>query len=298
MNVLSLFDGISCGQIALNRSGIKYDNYYASEIDKYAISIVEKNYPHTKHLGDVSNIRREDLPNIDLLIGGSPCQSFSFAGSRSGMTTRDNVEILELEQYLQLKEDGFEFQGQSYLFWEYVRLMVELKPKYFLLENVKMETKWKNVITKIMGVEPVLINSNLFSAQNRQRLYWTNIPIGELPDKCDLYLRDIVDEGGEKYPLTVKHHAAFLKNYKWRCCELDEKSKPLLASYYKQPPHCPYIRSTISESGFRRLSPLECERLQTVPDGYTDYVSDTQRYKTLGNGWTVNVISHIFDGLK
>jgi site-specific DNA-cytosine methylase len=298
MNVLSLFDGISCGQIALNRSGIEYYNYYASEIDKYAISIVEKNYPHTKHLGDVSNIRCEDLPKIDLLIGGSPCQSFSFAGSRSGMTTRDNVEILELEQYLQLKEDGFEFQGQSYLFWEYVRLMVELKPEYFLLENVKMESKWKNVITKIMGVEPVLINSNLFSAQNRQRLYWTNIPIGELPDKCDLYLRDIVDEGGEKYPLTVKHHAAFLKNYKWSCCELDEKSKPLLASYYKQPPHCPYIRSTISESGFRRLSPLECERLQTVPDGYTDYVSDTQRYKTLGNGWTVNVISHIFDGLK
>jgi len=139
MNVLSLFDGMSCGQIALNRAEIFYDNYYASEIDKYAISVTQKNYPNTKHLGNVKEIDYSKLPKIDLLIGGSPCQSFSFAGKQKGMTTKDNVEILTLEHYLQLKNNGFEFQGQSYLFWEYMNTLTILKPKYFLLENVKNE---------------------------------------------------------------------------------------------------------------------------------------------------------------
>jgi len=295
MNVLSLFDGMSCGQIALNKNGVVPKNYFASEIDKWAIQITQKNFPSTQQLGDVRGIWANSLPKIDLMIGGSPCQNFTFSGKRQGMVTKSKMEILDLNHYLELKEIGFEFDGQSYLFWEYVRLLNETNPKYFLLENVKMESKWRNIISNVIGLEPILINSNLFSAQNRQRLYWTNIPITKIPTNCNTVIRDIIDpQSGENYPLSVKHHQAFLKSYKWKHCELDSKSKPLLATYYKQPPHCPYIPCNKSESGFRRLSPIECERLQTVPDNYTEGVSDTQRYRMLGNGWTVDVIAHIF----
>jgi len=300
-NVLSLFDGMSCGQLALKKSGIEYDNYYASEIDSHAIKITQKNFPNTIQLGGVIDVKASELPKIDLLIGGSPCQSFTFAGKRVGMTTKDRVDILSLDQYLSLKEQGFEFEGESYLFWEYIRVLKEVKPKYFLLENVRMEKKWKDLISSVIETEPVFINSNIFSSQNRQRLYWTNIPIEELPLDSKLLLKDIVlkdEEIGRKFDLSYKHHHAFLKSYKWKHCELNQKSKPLLASYYKQPPHCPYIPCKESESGFRRLLPIECERLQCVPDGYTEGVSNTQRYKMLGNGWTVDVIAHIFKGLK
>ncbi len=297
MNVLSLFDGMSCGQIALNRSGIKYDNYFASEIDKWAIQVTQKNYPNTIQLGDVSKVDGDSLPTIDLLMGGSPCQSFSFAGKRKGMTTKDNIEIVNFDKYLQLKNEGFEFEGQSYLFWEYVRLLKNKKPKYFLLENVKMETKWKDIISDILQVDPVFINSNMFSAQNRQRYYWTNIRVEEIKNKNQTTLKDIVDKDSKDLQLTSKHHKGFLRSYNWKHSELNQKSRPILASYYKQPPHCPYIKSDLSESGFRRLSPLECERLQTVPDNYTLGVSNSQRYKMLGNGWTVDVITHIFKGL-
>ena len=175
MNVLSLFDGMSCGQIALNRVGIEYENYFASEIDKYAIQVTMANYPNTKQLGSVVDLDGYSLPKIDLLIGGSPCQSFSFAGSRKGMSTIDEQEILTLKHYLQLKSEGFQFEGQSYLFWEYMRILNEVKPKYFLLENVMMGEKWERILSKAIGVNPVCINSSLVSGQNRQRLYWTNI---------------------------------------------------------------------------------------------------------------------------
>ena len=150
MNVLSLFDGMSCGQIALNRLGIKIDNYFASEIDKYAIEVTKANYPGTQHIGSVVNVDGYSLPKIDLLIGGSPCQSFSFAGKRKGMSTKDEQEILTLEHYLQLKAENYEFEGQSYLFWEYMRLLNEVKPKYFLLENVVMAEKWEKILSKII----------------------------------------------------------------------------------------------------------------------------------------------------
>ena len=299
INVLSLFDGISCGQVALRRLGIGIEKYFASEIDTHAIKVTQKNHPETIHIGSVTDVSAKSLPAIDLLIGGSPCQSFTFAGKRSGMVTKDSIEITTLSQYLDLKSQGFEFEGQSYLFWEYVRVLNEAKPKYFMLENVRMEKKWKDIITNTVGVEPVLINSNIFSATNRQRLYWTNIPIDELPSPSNLVLRDIAEEAqSTKYQLTKKHHEGFLRSYKWKHCELDSKSKPLLASYYKQPPHCPYIPCGISESGFRRLTPKECERLMGLPDGYTDSVSDTQRYKSTGNGWQVDTVMHLFKNIK
>ena len=138
MNVLSLFDGMSCGQIALDKLGIKVDNYFASEIEKDSIKVTQSNYPDTKQIGSVTDVKSDDLPNIDLLIGGSPCQGFSVAGKRKGSTTKEGIDVTNLEQYLELKELGFEFDGQSFLFWEYVRLLKETKPKYFLLENVRV----------------------------------------------------------------------------------------------------------------------------------------------------------------
>lgn len=312
LRVLSLFDGISCGQLALQRAGIPVDTYYASEIDKYAIEITQKNFPKTVQLGDIRDIsyrngvlhtkyNNYNIDNIDIIIGGSPCQSFTFAGKQEGMVTETNIEITNLGQYLKLKEKGFKFKGQSYLFWEYVRLLQEIHPTYFLLENVKMQKHWQDIITKTVGVNPIHINSELLSAQRRNRLYWTNINNGnvETPNDLGLLLKDVIrDDDNNNYHLSKKHHQAFLKSYKWTPNYLNEKSKPLLASYYKQPPHCPYIPCNKSESGYRMLSPIECERLQTLPDNYTDGISKTQRYKCIGNGWTVDVIAHILSYLK
>jgi DNA (cytosine-5)-methyltransferase 3A len=282
MNVLSLFDGISCGQVALNRMDVTYDNYYASEIDKHAIQITQHNYPNTIQLGDVTNIKGDDLPKIDLLIGGSPCQSFSNAGNGSG------------------------FEGKSGIFWEYVRLLEELKPTYFLLENVKMKKEWIKIITEAIGVEPIKINSNLLSAQNRERLYWTNIPNITQPENKNIFIEDILDdEFDEKYWLKLRNSELLrnkvdLTNTPNVCCidvynkkfKVDRKSPTLTL------PHHNSLR--LYQNGrIRKLTPEECEKLQTLPVGYTNTgVSDIHRYSSIGNGWTVDVIAHIFGGLK
>ena len=423
MNILSLFDGMSCGQQALQRAGITVDNYFASEIDKFAISVTMANFPNTKQLGSVTQVDGYSLPKIDILIGGSPCQSFSFAGKRKGMSTKDEQEILTLEHYLQLKSEGYEFEGQSYLFWEYMRLLNEVKPKYFLLENVMMGEKWERVLSKAIGVNPIEINSALVSAQNRRRLYWTNIGhepgglFGDLvckiqqPKDKGILLKDILESDvDEKYFLSEKMLSYFTKNdidcknknvgFRFSPNEGNEKGKsittkeggrmennyiihntmPRLGDTKKggtghlsrndgktycldtgntnaveivamrgrgdeniqqlEPRHdgktnCltsvqkdnlvmqlnpskesggkqPYQQNRIyhvdgitpalcafksdlliNTSRIRRLTPIECERLQTVNDGYTAHVSDSQRYKMLGNGWTVDVIAHI-----
>jgi len=397
MNVLSLFDGMSCGQQALQRAGIKVDQYFASEIDKYAIKVTMANFPDTKQLGSVVDVDGYSLPKIDILIGGSPCQSFSFAGKRKGMATKDEQEILTLDHYLQLKKEGFEFEGQSYLFWEYMRILNEVKPKYFLLENVMMGEKWEKVLSKAIGVKPIMINSSLVSAQNRQRLYWTNIglePQGlfgdlesiiEQPKDQGVLLKDILENiVDKKYFLSEKMIAGFEKhkerhnerksdfgyspkngNDKGNClrangalCPTDNmieirqiiqinqskesggvqpyqqnriydcngispalcanKSDLLvygcdyrtdeglrirdngksgtLAARARNDESCGQLASINSK--IRRLTPVECERLQTVTDNYTNHVSDSQRYKMLGNGWTIDVIVHILNYLK
>ena len=307
MNVLSLFDGMSCGQIALNKLGIKYDNYFASEIDKYAIQVTQKNYPNTKQIGSVTEVKGEDLPKIDLLFGGSPCQSFSRVGDGSG------------------------FDGKSKLFWEFVRVLKETKPTYFLLENVVMKKEWKQVITDALGVEPIAINSRLVSAQNRPRLFWTNIPnIGQPVDE-NISLKDILDLVVEdKYYLTDKGSSYITNNERLKkkftalnggktltlmsqynqskngtflCVDgngrIDsEKTGTLTQRYYKGVENYGSNPFLLTNHKFRKLTPVECERLQTVPENYTDCVSDTQRYKMLGNGWTVDVIAHIFKNLK
>ena len=278
MNVLSLFDGISCGQIALNEAGIEFDNYYASEIDKDCIKVTMKNYPDTIQLGDVLELNSSNLPKIDLLFGGSPCQGFSFAG----------------------KQLNFDDE-RSKLFFEFVRLKNELKPKYFLLENVRMRQEFQDVISEYMGCKPVEINSKRFVPQNRPRLYWTNIPIKDIED-VDCCLSDILlpdeTEFLDKFKLSEKgiDYMSRLRNGKprwdYHTNPLNGNAACLTANMYKGIPY-----GVIKEK-MRRLHPIECERLQGVPDNYTDNVSNSQRLKAIGNGWTVNVIRHIFEGLK
>ena len=304
MNVLSLFDGMSCGQIALNRVGIKYDNYFASEIDTHAMKVATSNYPNTIQLGDVKNVNVDNLPTIDLMFGGSPCTDFSFAGRARGMVTTDNIEITDLETYLRLKEEGFEFVGQSYLFWEYVRILKEVKPKYFLLENVRMSERWKKVISDTLGVEPIKIDSRLVSAQKRQRLYWTNIPNVEVPENRGITVKDILmDRNDPRFKLEIptQKRIAYMEgrakrgflNKKLYITKDTEKSECIVATVYKSMREFVYQ----DENGLRFLTDIELERLQTVPDNYTNYVSKTQRRKMLGNGWTVDSIAHIFSYL-
>ena len=396
MNVLSLFDGISCGQVALERAGIKVDNYLASEIDKYAIQVTQKNHSNTIQLGDVKEIKGKDLPMTDLFIGGSPCQGFSFAG----------------------KQLNFEDE-RSKLFFEYVRLLEETKPKYFLLENVRMKKEYQDVITSYLGVEPIEINSALVSAQNRKRLYWTNIPNVTQPEDKGIMLWDIVHENEFTFVDREKNHAIlasigrttpreyFKKNQGQMVFEfnvnpsgsgmngrvysvdklksntlttnkgegqkiavplaeyivpfdktlkiLDKEVERGKVGYFRKDSQAnrvyyihdkaitlcgdagggaakmgQYLFGCITpdrvnkrqngqrfndgkkfytltaqdqhgiliEGYIRKLTPIECERLQTLPDNYTEGISNTQRYKCLGNGWTVDVIAHILRGIK
>jgi DNA (cytosine-5)-methyltransferase 3A len=330
MNVLSLFDGISCGMVALERANIKVDEYYASEIDKYANIISEKNYPGIIRLGDVAKIEYDKLPKIDLLIGGSPCQGFSFAGK-------------------QLNFDD----PRSKLFFEFVKAKDILKPKYFLLENVRMKKEYQDIISNLLGVEPIMINSSLVSGQDRKRFYWTNIiapgPLNII-DK-NILLKDIVHENNnEKFDLE-KYIVPFDKTL----IILDQEVKRRKIGYYGSDSQRNRIytihdksvtlvgnaggrgaktglylfgcitpdrlnkrqngqrfndgkkfytltaqdkHGIIIDGYIRKLTPIECERLQTLEDNYTKNVSNNQRYKMLGNGWTVDIIAHIFRNLK
>ena len=351
MNVLSLFDGMSCGQIALNKAGVKYDHYFASEIDHYAMAVTRENYPHTTQLGDVSKIQFNLPLKVDLLMGGSPCQGFSVAGKQLDFN-----------------------DPRSKLFFEFVRLKDKLKPKYFLMENVPMKQESQDIITKYLGVKPITINSSLFSAQNRKRLYWTNIPFDIPTEDKGIVLQDILEDGianeamtnklGKSHCITARYNGAVWWNSiqrKQRTMvqvgeadnikgfdsikriyspsgkaptlttmqgghrepkvavgrivnrRLDENGirkdnqleLPLsrqLEYHYKGKTNCltTFTKDNVVVEGmqWRKLTPLECERLQTVPDNYTNHVSNSQRYKMLGNGWTVDVIAHIMKGLK
>ena len=389
MRVLSLFDGMSCGRIALERMGITPSAYYASEIDKYAIQVSRANYPDTIHVGDVTELKESDLPKIDLLFGGSPCQGFSFAGG-------------------QLAFDD----PRSRLFFEYVRLLRALQPRYFLLENVNMKQIYQDVISEHLGVKPIRLNSNLVSAQNRDRLYWTNIPVRSIPENKHIYLKDILEDGFTDREKAHCIDANYFKGGNLRTYfeksrrqlvfdfdapsesglilagEADLNGHDIIKRVYhpdgKAPTLCssqggnqepkilqvprgknqggikaqdgkvPTISGSawehnnfvvyggsfrgryrlngvrqdhkikvsgmteqelelredgksnslttvekdnvavnVDELRWRKLTPIECERLQTVPDNYTAHVSNTQRYRMLGNGWTVDIICHL-----
>lgn len=236
LKVLSLFDGISCGMVALERAGIQVDRYVAYEIDKYAIQVSRKNYPQIEQCGDVTTADFTQYEGFDLLIGGSPCQDLSVA-----------------------KIGGKGLKGEkSSLFYHYLRALQECKPKYFLLENVaSMKNEERDKISEFLGVQPVAINSNLVSALERNRYYWTNIPGITQPEDKGLFFSDVQEtDVEERYFFTQKTYESMEK-----------------------------------------ILQIEAERLQTLPDGYTDGISNTQRYKCLGNGWTVDVIAHILKGL-
>lgn len=329
---MSLFDGMGCGQIALRELGIKVDKYYASEVDRHAIAQARLNFPGTVHLGDVRGVSARDLPPIDLLIGGSPCTDFSFAGRRRGMATVANEQATTLDRYMELKRDGFEFVGQSYLFWEYVRILRECREKnpgvLFLLENVEMGRDRERVIDEAVGVRGVHINSALVSAQNRRRIYWMNIRtrsvglfgdlVADIPQPANrgIVLRDILEpEVPERYFLSQRAVE--------RLMEYNRRNE-LLGNGFRAEPALPSGKADCltvggkrskdlvmqlngsKESGgkqpyqqlqttrIRRLTPTECARLQTIPDWYRWECSETQQYRMLGNGWTVEVIKHIF----
>ena len=289
MNVLSLFDGISCGLVALKRNQIPIQNYYACEIDKYAIKVSKHNNPEIQHLGSVIGL----VPpkNIDLLIGGSPCQDLSIAKKgRKGL-------------------DG----ERSGLFWEYVRILKECNPKYFILENVNsMSKESKQTITEALGVEPIMIDASLVSAQSRKRLFWTNISVKGLPKDKGILLKDILQDAevddrmvsnGKSYTLTASYNGAIVENSikrkqrtMVRIKEL-EKSTAQAHRVYSIESKSPTLSNggggLIKTDFIRKLTPIECERLQGLPDDYTKEVSNTQRYKCLGNAFNVDVICFI-----
>ena len=287
MKILSLFDGISCARVALERAGIPVEIYFSSEIEEKPIEISKKNYPDIIQMGDITKLHFEQS-KFDILLGGSPCQSFSLAGNKTG------------------------FDGKSGLFWEYIRILKEVNPKYFILENVKMKQEWRDVISEALGVKPIEINSSLVSGQSRKRLYWTNIPNITQPKDKEIFLEDILEkEVDEKYFLTESQIKTINRNFgsKGKTIVLEDslieeitypsrinqkvgkiKSPTLVAAMGMGGGNVPVI---IKDGRIRKFTEIECERLQTLPDNYTQGVSSTSRYKAIGNGWTVDVVAHI-----
>lgn len=290
MKVLSLFDGMSCGQIALQKAGFKVEKYQAAEIDKYAIAITKKNFPDTIHLGNVFDINYKEI-EADLLIGGSPCTFWSIS-KRDRETSSCGL--------------GYE------LFHQYEIALKTVKPKYFLYENnFGIHQDIQDAISEALGVQPILIDSALFSAQRRKRLYWTNIPFC-MPEPKKIYVKDILEETDkgqvtgyritrEDEPLTdttLRIGSIGKGGQGQRIYSINGKSVNLTANGGGQGAKTGlYLIDYKGEKIVRKLTPLEAERLQTVPDGYTEGVSDTQRLKMIGNGWTVDVIAYILSGM-
>ncbi len=293
MQVLSLFDGMSCGQLALCQLGIPIAKYYASEIDKYAIAVTQANFPNTIQVGDVCALDPKDFADVDLIIGGSPCVGFSVAG----------------------KGEGFQ-DPRSALFFEFVRLVKAIQPKYFLLENVRMKKEWLAIISEQLGVEGICINSALVSAQNRVRYYWTNIPNVTQPADQGILLKDVLEldcELCKKTPVHNKINQAKVDNMQpgdiaatqinnsknfGNAVNVDGKAFTLRASNPNGVVAKEKNKETENELHYRKLTTLEAMRLQTVPDDYKMPVSNTQKYKLLGNGFTVAVIQHIFSHME
>ena len=345
LTVLSLFDGIACGLLALKKSGLKVARYFASEIAPNAICVATKNNPEIIELGDITQLYYKNgclytptatynVGHIDLICGGSPCTNFSSIGYANGMLS-GKEEIISLSQYLSLKSKDVVFEGQSYLFWEYCRLLKEIKPDYFLLENVVMAKKWECVISEALGVSPIKINSSLVSAQNRPRLYWTNIKDVSPPDDRGISLNDILCDNADtkdvSHCLTVKRSFPRLiakygyipeKFNAYNASEIKTKARALSRGsmvtsscatllFVAVKNGCHIVNNGVLNGEYKTLLPdgkynirklnlTEIERLQNLPDGYTDVdsMSDQQRISLIGNGWTIDVLAHIFSYIK
>jgi len=289
-NVLSLFDGVACGKLALERAGIEFENYYASEVDPVCIAIAEKNHPDIISLGDVKNWKEWNLEDIDLIMGGSPCQGFACQGS-------------------QLNFDD----PRSKLFFTMIEIIEHYKPKYFLLENVGMRKEWADIITQYIGVEPVHLCSSLVSAQTRKRIYWANWEI-LTPKNANIHLLSILTEndllknpasivGRKINPATGKREDSNPDIPYSQCLQVKMDTSKIGCittvgkdSVLTKLPHGRYPNAFNDyERGidWRYLTPIECERAQTVPDDYTKGYSDSARKALMGNGWTVDMIVHI-----
>lgn len=301
LTVLSLFDGIACGRVALERAGIPVKRYIASEIEPNAIKVAMSNYPDIEQIGDVVKINTKELPEIDILIGGSPCQGFSASGK------------------------GLNFvDPRSRLFFEYVRILKEVRPRYFLLENVKMKKEWSAIISDYLGVEPIEINSSTVSAQNRTRLYWTNIPKVTQPEDRGIKLEDILEDVEWKQPGAIRgrrlnkgvivgrrlnesgHRQDYDKTIPiTQCLEVrrtnTDKSNCITTvdkdNVLTPLPPGRYSDAFKGKLPFRYYTTKEYCRLQTLPDDYLDMIPESQARKALGNGWTVDVIAHILSAI-
>jgi len=304
LNVVGFFDGISCGIEALKRIGIKPRRYYASEIDKHAIQVARNSHPEIIHIGNITNLKGEYFEQIDVALAGSPCQGFSFAGNKLNFN-----------------------DPRSALFFEFARMIKEMKPKYFLLENVPMKKEYQDVISRELGVEPIKIDSALVSAQSRKRLYWTNIPNVGQPEDRGLLLKDILETEGPFEWLSKPRSEYLLKLASLpgsvRKRTLKEELSPCPVKILPQKGDFIYnnhlgqngvifkkkaatlvcagrhhvVSSLDGELRVRKLTAVECERLQTIRDGFTSLAGKSQRYKMIGNGWTVDVIAHILSCL-
>lgn len=285
MVVLSLFDGISCGRVALDRLGIHVDEYYASEIDKAAIKVATHNYPDTVELGDVCGVKGSDFAGrVDLLIGGSPCQGFSRAGQRKNFD-----------------------DPRSALVMEYVRVLEEVKPRYFMLENVQMPSVWRDKISELLGVEPFYLESALVSAAPRKRFYWTNLPYaGPLQDRGitfgDIRERGVPKDSGfyysEKMLDWIARHSKKTGN-EFKIIEDFDKLPVIVATMSKGCGMSNRFFGIEDVYGLRFVTPLECERCMGLPDGYaSSVVCKTEAYHEVGNGWQVDTIMHLFRGLS
>ncbi len=300
MNVLSYFDGISCGRQVLKELDLKIDIYYSCEINENAISVSNDNFNDIVRLGDLTKVDLESLPIIDLFLGGSSCQDFSMAGLRKGMISEENEEVTTLERYLELKEQGFNFKGESYLFWEYVKTLKFLQEKnkniQFLLENVKMSKKWENVISEAIGCKPILIDSSIHCSTNRKRLYWTNIPQNEILEEKES-LEDILTEG--------------FTNREKGLCLLESCSRPLktpskIARRYflygfwtvifKDKDTYNRLKDDFNlaiEGDVRYLNQKELEKSLCLPNGYTKSVKRDIAAGLIGNAWNIRTVKHI-----
>lgn len=281
MNVLSLFDGMSCGQIALERAKIKVDNYYASEIKPVALKVAKVNYPDTIHVGDVCSLQPNMLPKIDLLIGGSPCQDFSIGKTTSGERLGLNGE-------------------KSKLFYEYLRLLRHIKSKYFLLENVKMLPKAESELNAYLGVKGIHINSKLLSYQNRHRIYWTNIPNFVYPEDKNIDFQDFKDNDYEyikqfKVKKTPSREVMWGNGINGKCPNVTNRKK--VNCLTRKQDRWSNSGLIEFEDFCRYLTRRELEQAQTVPIGYTDCLSYNQMQDVLGDGWTVDIIAHILKNI-
>lgn len=310
MKVLSLFDGVSCAMVALEKAGVEVSGYYASEIDKYAIKISKNNYPDIVHLGSVEGVQSKDLPNIDLLIGGSPCQDLSIAKkNRKGLSGQ-----------------------RSGLFYEYLRILKETNPKYFILENVaSMSKEAKGQITELLGVEPIMINASLVSAQNRKRLFWTNIPNVGLPKDKSTYLKHIIHEntdGKDTQSFIVLDKHGIKEKLKSNTIRVGGRGSGIYSKSNWDTIRIGHMNSggqgdriysiegksvCLSAHGggrgaktglylindyVRKLTPVECCRLQGLKDNHVEGVSVTQQLKCLGNAFNADVVAHLLKNIQ